>query len=288
MDPIFGLGASVIFGAIDAVSGAQQTSAAREAEQRRIEAQYKQDMRNYRFNWNQTKREYNYRLQETGIARQNQEAMIGYQEQTALRDYQYGLAIRDFEYGQQLRQYAESERLYGLRRGFNAQAAVEAHSAESRRLNEIMTGMAFDQQDMLVKMLQEDGQVMALGTSGRSTGKALASALSSYGRNQAILAESLLSAERESRVSRRQIELSKYEADLNAESQRMLKPQLGPKPPAPLKMPRATILDPLKPRKGPKPMKGINTMPTNSGLAIANNFLSTGLGMMNSLPIKWT
>lgn len=287
MDPIFGLGASVVLGAIGAFSGADQASRAREAEQARIDAQYKQDQRNYRFNWQTTKREYRYRVKETGIARQNQEANLRFQEETALRDYKYGLAIRDFEYGQQLRQYAESERLYGLRRGFNFQASVEAHAAETRRLNEIMTGMAFDQQDLLVKMLQEEGQVMALGTSGRSTGKALASALASYGRNQAILAESLLSAERESRVSRRQIELSKYEADLNAEAQRMLKPQLGPKPPAPLKMPRAQILNPLKPKKPPKPVKGVNTMPTASGLAIANNFLSTGLSTMNSLPIKW-
>lgn len=287
MDPIFGLGASIVMGAFGAISGADQASRAREAEQARIEAQYKQDQQNYRFNWNTTRREYRYRVKETNIARQNQEANLRFQEETALRDYKYGLAIRDFEYGQQMRQYAESERLYGLRRGFNFQAAVEAHSAETRRLNEIMTGMAFDQQDLLVKMLQEEGQVMALGTSGRSTGKALASALASYGRNQAILAESLLSAERESNVSRRQIELSKYEADLNADAQRMLKPQLGPKAPAPLKMPRAQILDPLKPKKPPKPVKGVNTMPTASGLAIANNFLSTGLSTFNSLPIKW-
>lgn len=287
MDPIFGLGASVVMGAIGAFSSSSQASQAREAEQRRIEAQYKQDLRNYNFNWRTTQREYRYRTRETDIARQNQEANLRFQEETSLRDYKYGLAIRDFQFGQEMRQYAESERLYGLRRGFNHQAAIEAHSAESRRLNEIVTGMAFDQQDLLVKMLQEEGQALALGTAGRSTGKALASALASYGRNQAILAESLLSAERDSRVSRRQIELSKYQADLNAEAQRMLKPQLGPKPPAPLKMPRAQILDPLKPRKPPKPVKGVNTMPTSSGLAIANNFLSTGLSTFNSLPIKW-
>ena len=57
----------------------------------------------------------------------------------------------------------------------------------------------------------------------------------------------------------------------------MLKPLKAPDPIAPLAMPRATILDPLKPKKPPKPKKGVNTMPAASGLAIANNFVTSGL-----------
>jgi hypothetical protein len=116
--------------------------------------------------------------------------------------------------------------------------------------------MAFEQQDMLVKMLQEEGQVQASGASGRSSGKALASAMASYGRNQAIMAESLVSAKKENKVSMRQIDTEKYGADLAAQSRRMLVPMKAPDPMAPLKMPRATLQDPRQPVKPPKPIKG--------------------------------
>lgn len=272
--PIIG---GIAMGVLGAVSSSSSANSARAAEQRRINAQYAYDKKNWRFNWNNLQREYDYRIRETGVARSNQEQNLRYMENTALRDYQYNLAIRDYDYKNQLRQYNESERIYGLQLGFNNQAAQMAMANEERRFNEIMTGMAFEQQDMLVKMLEQEGEIQARGTSGRSAAKSLSSALAGYGRNQAILAESLLSAQRESSASRRQIGLDKYGADLNAQSRRMLKPLLAPAPMAPLKMPRATILDPLKPKKPPKPIKGTNTMPASSGLAIANSFVNSGL-----------
>lgn len=275
--------AGVIGGIFGAVSGASQQNSARSAEQKRINAQYKYDNQLYKYNWNNTLREYDYRIQETNIGRLNQENNLRYQEQSALRDYQYTLAIRDFDYQQQVRQYNESERIYGMQLGFNNQAAQLAHQAEQRRYEEILTGMAFDQQDMLVKMLQEEGQLQAAGVSGRSAGKVLAAAMAGYGRNQAILAESLVSATKETNVARRQIDNDKYGADLAAESRRMLSPMLAPAPMAPLKMPRATLLDPLAPTKPPKPLKGVNTMPAASGLSIANNFLTTGLSLYTGL-----
>lgn len=235
-----------IFGAI-AQANAQNQAADR---------QYEYDKKVYNYNWQQTRQDYKWRLKENQVTRQNIENNARYSEATALRDYQYNLAIRDFDYKNQMRQFNESERIYGLQLGFNNQAAAVAHEAENRRFQEVLTGMAFDQQDMLVKMLQEEGQLQAAGVSGRSAGKTLASAMASYGRNQAILAESLVSATKETNVSRRSINTEKYGADLAAESRRMLKPLLAPAPAAPLKMPRATILDPRKPDKPPAPIKG--------------------------------
>jgi hypothetical protein len=267
----------VVLGGLGAISSSSAQNEARRREQERINQQYKYDKQNYRYNWNTTRREYRYRVNETNIARQNQESNLRYLEQTALNDYKYNLAIRDFDYANQVRQYNESERIYGLQKGFNAMAQAQAQANEDRRYQEILTGMAFDQQDMLVKMLQEEGAVVARGVSGRSAAKSLGSVLAGYGRNQAIAAESLLSAQRETNAASRQIALDRYGADLAAESRRMLKPLRAPDPIAPLAMPRATILDPLKPKKPPKPKKGVNTMPAASGLAIANNFVTSGL-----------
>lgn len=273
-------GISGIFGAI---SGSSAQASARRAQQKAIDRQYKYDTEVYNFNWDTTQREYNYRVQETNIARQNQENNLVYSEQSAIRDYQNSLAIRDYDYSNQVRQYTESERIYGLQRGFNAMAAAQAQSNENKRYQEILTGMAFDQQNMLVQLLQEEGELSARGVSGRSADKALASVLAGYGRNQAIAAESLLSANKETRSASRQIELDRFGADLAADSRRMLKPIKAPDPVAPLKMPRAQILNPLAPKKPPKPRKGVNTVPAATGLSIANNFISSGLSQL-----KWS
>lgn len=273
MDPITAVVAGV--GAIfSGISGASASSSARAAEQRRINNQYAYDSKVWKYNWKNTQREYDYRKQETGVARSNQEQNLRYQEATAQQDYQYNLAIRDYDYKNQLRQYNESERIYGLQLGFNNQAAQIASANEERRFNEILTGMAFEQQDMLVKMLQEEGELQARGVSGRSASKTLGAALAGYGRNQAILAQSLISAQGDSNANRRQIAMDKYGADLNAQSRRMLTPLQAPAPMAPLKMPRATILDPLKPKKPPKPIKGTNTMPAATGLSVVNDMVS--------------
>lgn len=275
--------AGAVLGAgISAFGGAKSQASARKAEQKRIEAQYKQDKKVEKFNWKQTQRQYEFAKKETKVARENQENNITYQEETAKRDYLQQLKIRDFEYGNQVRQYNESERIYGMQRQFNVLAAQQAQEAESRRMNEIVKGMSFQQQDMLVQLLQTQG-----AAKNRGAKASLANEMSSFGRNQAILAESLVSAKKENRVAMQQIGLDKYEADLGAEANRMLIPLKAPDPMAPLKMPRATILNPLKPKRGPAPMKGTNSVPTNNGLSIANNFLQTGLSLYTTFGGKF-
>jgi hypothetical protein len=220
-------------------------------------------------------RNYDYLRQDTKLQRGNIREVAKYQDATNQRDYAYSLAIRDYDFKNQQRQFNESERIYGLQLGFNNQAQSVAYEAENRRMQEILTGMAFEQQDMLVKMLQEEGQLQAMGTSGRSAGKALASAMASYGRNQAIMAESLVSANKESKISRRQIDTEKYGADLAAQSRRMLKPLKAPAPFAPLAVPRARLQMPLAPKKGPKPIKGTNT--SGGALSILTSAANAGM-----------
>lgn len=286
-DPLTIVG-GLVMGGLSALSGASSQSSARRAEQQRINRQYKYDKQVDQYNWDQTLRDYNFRLTETAAQRSNQENNLRYQEETLRRNYAYDLQIRDYEYNNQLRQYNESERIYGLQRGSNAQAAQLARQNEENRFNEILKGVAFDQQDMLVKMLQEEGEVAARGVSGRSATKQLASVMAGYGRNQAILAESLLSARRDSAMSMRQIEMERYQADINADSRRMLTPLRAPAPMAPLTMPRATILDPSKPVRGPKPIKGTNTVPSANAFSVASNFLSTGLNAYTMFGGKFT
>ena len=259
-------------GGVSAILGGLGASKANKAADRAAENQYRFDVANSDYQWGQTQREYDFRLKDTGIQRQNNDDNARYFEASAVRDHKDTLAIRDFDYSNQMRQYAESEKIYGLQLGFNNQAAQVAYEAENRKFQESLTGMAFDQQDMLVKMLQEEGQLQANGVSGRSAGKTLASAMAGYGRNQAILAESLVSARKESEISRKQIGTEKYGADLNAHSRRMLQPLKAPNPVVPLSMPRATIQDPLKPERGPAPIKGASG--SSGGLGIISGAFS--------------
>lgn len=275
-DP-FTIGASVILGGLSAFSGASSQNEARRLEQERIDKQYKYDKKLDKFNWKQTKRDYRYRKKDVQNQRNNNEANLQYLEETARRNHQYDLQIRDFDYKNQLRQYKESERIYGLQRGANAQAAALARQNEETRLGEIMKGISFEQQDMMVKMLEQEGASIARGVSGRSARKQVATVLAGYGRNQAILEESVLSAQKDSMMAMRQIEMDRYQADLNAESRRMLKPMLAPAPMAPLAMPRPNLMDPMRPKRGPRPIKGVNTVQGASGFSVANNFINTGL-----------
>lgn len=278
----------VILGGLGAFGSASSQNAARAAEEERISRQFKYDKKLYRYNRKESKREYKYRLKDVQNQRDNNESNLQYLEETARRNYQYDLQIRDFDYKNQLRQYKESERIYGLQRGANAQAAALARQSEENRFNEIMKGMAFEQQDMLVKMLQEEGQSIARGVSGRSAAKQIASVMAGYGRNQAILEESVLSASRDTAMAMRQIEQERYQADLNADSRRMLQPLLAPAPMAPLSMPRPNLLDPRKPKRPPKPMRGVNTVPGASGISIANNFINAGLSAYTMFGGKFT
>lgn len=274
-------------GAIGSIFGASaqqsQQDQARALQQKAIDLQFKKDRQDYRYNWSETKANYRHLLDGINIQRDNENRLAAYRDATNLQDYNYRLRIQDYEYNQQMRLYNKSEQLYKQQRGFNTMAAQEAYASENRRLQEIFQEAAFDNQDLLVKMLQEEGMAIARGTSGRSAGKALQSAVASYGRNQAIIAESLVSAERQTRENKRSIALSKYGADLAAEGNRMLRPERLPALPKPLKTPVATFQDPRKPKKPPKPIKMTNTTPAGSSLPVFNAAISGIAGITGSL-----
>jgi hypothetical protein len=272
---------AAIAGIASGIAGIFGSSSASKDAERAAKRQFKYDTEVYNYQWDESLADYDFKVNETQIGRQNQENNLVYQEQSAVRQYQNELAIRDFDYGNQVRQFNESERIYGLQLGFNNQASQAAYEAENRRFQEILTGMAFEQQDMLVKMLQEEGQVQATGVSGRSSGKALASAMASYGRNQAIMAESLVSANKENKISMRQIGTEKYGADLAAQSRRMLVPLKAPDPMVPLKMPRAILQDPRRPVKPPKPIKGATASSATRAFSALSSGISAGMSGYN-------
>jgi len=116
------------------------------------------------------------------------------------------------------------------------------------------------------------------GQQGRSADKAEQAEFAALGRNQAILAESLLSAKADTGAALRKIANDKFGADIAAEANRMLKPDRLPAPPKPLTTPRAEYLEPRKPKKfdfGPKPIKGAKASSAAAWMGAAGGLISS-------------
>lgn len=254
MDPFLG---SLIAGGISSITGLFGASANRSAQQAAINRQYQYDKKLYRYNWKQAQRDYRYAKRGRDIAIANEAAELGWREQTAQRDWQHSMAIRDYEYNMQMRAYNKSEKTYKDQLNFNNIAAQVAMESENRFLEEQRIATAFEHQDLFVQALQEEGKAVASGQSGRSAAKVLQAVMAQDGRNQAILAESLVSAEKQYKVNLKKIATDKYGADIAAEANRMLKPEMMPALPQPLALPRSIFQNVQKPRKPPKPIKGV-------------------------------
>ena len=94
-----------------------------------------------------------------------------------------------------------------------------------------------------------------------------------YSQNKEKLGASLLSANLRSQANGEKIAQDKLQADMNAWANRMLEPERSPDLPAPMMLPRTKYQDPLKPERGPGPIKnsaGSGSVATAVGSTIGN------------------
>jgi hypothetical protein len=283
MDPatlslLFGIGSSAagIFGA------GSQDAAARESQRR----QDRYNRKAWQMNKRSMKADFRYQKRGVNIARQNEETLGAFKDATNLQDWQYSLKIQDHEYRSQMRQFAKSEQIYGQQLSFNNMAAAAAREAEYRRLQDATNEIAFQNQDIVIKAMEAEGAAAVKGQQGRSANKSEQAVMASLGRNQAILAESLLSARGETQAALKKIASDKYGADIAAEAARMLQPERLPQPPKPLTTPRAIFQDPRRPRNfdfGPKPISGTVTSSLPGAIISGIGNIGTGIaGLANS------
>lgn len=245
---------AIISGAIGIAGGMASDAAANAA----AAAEYKYNSQVWKYNWKEARRDYRYQKKGVKIARENERNERNWRDTTAINDWNHGMAIRDYEYKNQMRAYNKSEETYKQQLSFNNMAAQVAMESEDRFLDEKFKETAFQNQDILVQMLQEEGQAGLLQP-GKSAGKAAHAVLAQVGRNQAILVESLTSAQKQHSVNLKKIRTDKYGADLQAEANRMLLPEIAPALPKPIPLPKSKFQNPKKPRKPPKPIKGASS-----------------------------
>lgn len=274
---IFGIG-SGIFGM---ASGQSQADAANEAMKR----QYQYDLQNWKYGKQRLRADYRHARQGWRLQQQNEETLGAWKDATNLQDWQYALKIQDFEYASQMKQYRKSEELYGQQLSFNRMAQAAANEAEYRKLQDATKELAFQNQDIVIKAMQAQGVPAVKNQQGRSADKGEQAVMASLGRNQAILAESLISARADTDAAIRKIATDKFGADLAAQAARMLKPDRAPRPPKPLTTPRAQFLEPRKPKQydfGARPVKGAAASSAGSMLSGLESIGTSIAGLASS------
>jgi hypothetical protein len=227
--------ASSIFGGI---SGAQQADAANKAAEEAYEEQKELAEENAKL-----QNEYNKKVFEA--SKKDYYAQREFQYESAIKDWQYRNTIQDYNYLQSVRQFSKSVENYGDQLGFNRIAAQQAYESEQAALSDFLTGQAFDKEGMLIQSLQAQGKAQT-GQAGRVRGKAVQSSLAEYGRNMAIMAESLSSTTAQTQRNMRDIAIRKYGSDLSAKAQLMVKPDILPYAPAPEMGPERTFVEPME------------------------------------------
>jgi hypothetical protein len=272
-------GIAGIFGATQQ-NKADNDAIRRQNEYQKLLDQFNKD--NYKYQWQETRDDYRWLKEDVRINERNTNAELDWRDATAQQDWRFQLAILDKQDQMNAAAYSKSLQTYGLQLDFNNKAVASAYAAEQRKLQEAATELSFQSQDVTIQSLQEAGNAQARGASGRSAGKALHSVLAQAGRNQVILAESLVSAQANYRQASDKIANDKYGADLNAWGNVMVKPIAAARPDAPLAAARPEFHIPRKPGKPPKPIRGMQT-PYQSALpSILSSAGNAAAGILGS------
>jgi hypothetical protein len=257
-----GLGSAVLGG----IGGQSQADAQNEA----IENQYEYDKDAWHYGKKTIKADYQHNKKQWRMDIRNDKRVSKWKDKTNLQDWKYNLKIQDYEYSSQMRQYNKSNEIADQQLTFNAMAQKVANEAEYRKLEDSTKEIAFQNQDLIIKAVQAEGAAAVKGQQGRSADKAGQAELASLGRNQAILAESLLSARADTGAAMKKIATDKFGADLAANAARMLKPERLPRPPKPLTytevLSSSNHVELKKYDFGPKPIKGAKASSTGAWL----------------------
>ena len=164
---------------------------------------------------------------------QSASAQANAQNAAATSNYKYQLKVRErswdrerHRYGTQLQQYKNAVNENGL-------AAQRAYSAAQTKLNEKFADAAFRNQGMAVKMLESSGSSAAKGQTGKSAARNQSASMAAFGRNQATLTESLLSATLGTNETNRSLRRELISSNNTAYSKVAIAPQPGVAPPPP-------------------------------------------------------
>ena len=260
---------SAIFGAVGANESNKRSDKA-------VNRQYKYDKEAYKMNAEKMEADYDYLVDKILSEERNFDRQRAYKDQIALDTYNRELQIAQIERVTNAAAFAKSEQIYNTTIGLNNRERQYATDAAYLQRKEIQQAAAFDNQQAIIESLQAQGAALARGQAGRSAGKIQQAELMSFGRDQAVLAASLLSADENLQTTVRDINLAFETANMQAEANRMLPPPPVLNPIVPYATPDMEFMLPRELQDfdfGPEPIKGVANY-TNPFLTFANTALS--------------
>ena len=254
------LGIAIGAGIGSAFVGFLGQSSSNRKEKKAIEQKYKYDVEAYDMNIEKMEADYEYLVESILSQERNFDATRAYKDQLALDTYNRELQIAQIERQTNARAFAKSEQIYGTTLGLNIVERQYAQDAAYQQRKEIQQAAAFDNQQSIIDALQAQGAAAARGQSGRSAAKVQQAEAMAFGRDQAVLAASLMSADENLQSTLRDINLAYDTANMQAESNRMLPPPPVLDPIVPMKTPDMEFLLPRELQDfdfGPEPIKGV-------------------------------
>ncbi len=168
---------------------------------------------------------------------QSAQAQADAQNKAAIRNYKHQIAERELNWRNTLNSWNQKRMQYKVKINENHLAANRAYSQEQQKLNEIYQKAAFTNEEVLTKMVGQQGQNLAAGRTGKSAQRSNSMMMAAVGRQQAQLAASLTSARQQSMTNNRDVRNKLISTNNDAFSQVAMKPLPGIAPPAPVMTP---------------------------------------------------
>ena len=171
-----------------------------------------------------------------GAVAQNQSAnaQAAAANRAAVGNYKYQLKMRERSWDTERHRYGTQISQYKDQLIENNSAAAKAYASEQRRLNEIYRQAAFSNQGRLAQLLGQTGKMTAAGRSGKSADRVEQSLMANFGRNQAVQAASLMSAQQSYSTRTDNIRDQLRRSNNDAFQQVRIAPQPGVAPPQPV------------------------------------------------------
>ena len=262
------LGSAILGG----VSASKSNARSKDA----VENQYEYDMESYGMNNEKMQADYDYLVESILSQERNFDTQRQYKDQLATDTYNRELQIAQIERQTNARAFSKSEQIYGTTLGLNAVERQYSQDAAYQQRREIQQAAAFDNQQAIIESLQAQGAAIARGQSGRSAGKIQQAERMKFGMDQAVLAASLLSADKNLQSTIRDIQLAYDTSNMQADANRMLPPPPVLDPVVPMATPDMEFLLPRELQEfdfGPEPIMGTPSY-TSPFLTFAQTALS--------------
>jgi len=166
-----------VIGAVTSVIGgrkqAKAASSSAKKQNEQVKKQYKYDVKKWNMDKQAAKAKRLHIIEEIKARKKNEELLAAYKDATNLQNYNLQLEIRNRQQDLNDRMYQRSEQIYKDRLKINAEEKIEALRNQYQLIDEINTEDRYEQQNVYLDTLIAEGQIRALGQTGRGADKAL-------------------------------------------------------------------------------------------------------------------